>query len=87
MCMSLLMQITNGNSTSSSLYIDAADASALMDNGVYTCYVRVTIAGVDSFEYSSGNSIVSLKGIMECCIHCCLVMYYALHPYMCIVIV
>ena len=81
MCISLLMQITNGSSMSSSLYIDAADASALLDNGVYSCHVRVTIAGVDSFEHSSGNSVVSFKGIMECCIHCCLVMHASIHVY------
>ncbi|XP_065904759.1 cell adhesion molecule DSCAML1-like isoform X2 [Dysidea avara] len=56
------IQITNSDDAlSSSLYIDAADSNALLNNGVYTCDVIVTIAEVDSFVYSSGQSMVSLR--------------------------
>jgi len=58
----LALQVIN-SSTSSSLYIDSADTNALLDNGVYTCHVKVTIAGVESYVHSSGQSTVSLKGI------------------------
>jgi len=64
---------------SSSLYIDSANTNALLDNGVYNCHVRVTIAGVDNFVYSSGQSKVSLRGIIcvfLCCVFMCMYNVY-----------
>ena len=62
------LQFTRSTTLSSSLHIDSTDTNALLDNGVYTCHVRVTIAGVDSYVYSSGQSTVSLRGYI--CVLC-----------------
>jgi len=56
----------NISALSSSLYINSADTSALLDNGVYTCHMRVTIAGVDSYGYASGQLTVLFGGIVYC---------------------
>ena len=88
---SFALQVVNISTSSSSLYIDSADSNALLDNGVYTCHVRVTIAGVDSFVYSSGQSTVSLRGVIVyyflcLCLYVCMhVMYtvYSLHVCVC----
>jgi len=61
----------NISALSSSLYINSADTSALLDNGVYTCHMRVTIAGVDSYGYSSGQSTVLFGGIVYCILWLC----------------
>jgi len=48
---------------SSSLYIGSTDTYGLLDNGMYSCDVRIIIAGIDSYEYSSElSSTVSLEG-------------------------
>jgi len=56
-----LLQITN-DTMSSMYYIDANNASAMLDNGIYACQAYVTIAETDRFMDISDNSSVVLKG-------------------------
>ena len=55
------VQITH-STTSSTLYINATDTNATIHNGLYTCQVTLTIAGVDRFNKFSDNSRVALRG-------------------------
>ena len=47
---------------SSSYGIDAMDTNATLDNGMYTCQVTLTIAGVDGFLSTSNSATVGLRG-------------------------
>ena len=58
----VIAQVTN-NYTTSLLTIQATDTNATLDNGIYSCQVTLTISGEDSFNKTSQNSIVILKGM------------------------
>ena len=58
----VIAQVTN-NYTTSLLTIQATDTNATLDNGIYSCQVTFTISGEDSFNKTSQNSIVILKGM------------------------
>ena len=47
---------------SSMFYISGTDTDAMQDNGMYTCQVTLTIAGVDVFMNDSDDSLVVLSG-------------------------
>ncbi|XP_065904304.1 receptor-type tyrosine-protein phosphatase delta-like isoform X2 [Dysidea avara] len=49
---------------SSSYGIDAMDTNATLDNGMYTCQVTLTIAGVDGFLSTSNSATVGLRAMV-----------------------
>ena len=61
-CVSMLVQLTNNNNTSS-FVIKATDADATLDNGIYTCQVTLTIFGLYNLSKISNDSIVLFKGM------------------------
>ena len=62
------MQVRNRNNVSL-FSINANDTNAVLDNGLYSCQVTLTISGTDRFSDTSNNSAVIFKGTYAYTIH------------------
>ena len=59
----LFIQVTN-NFNTSLFTIRGTDTNAILDNGIYSCQVVLTIFGIERFAGASTNSTVLFKGML-----------------------